>query len=50
MQNTDDIDSFGHQDQEKYPIYFDNVTEEKSVWDNLDTQFESNSKFIKEII
>lgn len=50
MQNiTDDTDSFGHQDQEKYPIHFDNITEEKSVWDNFDTQFESNSKFIKEI-
>lgn len=48
MQNTDDIESFA-QDQEKYSIHFDNVTEEKSVWDNLDTQSESNSKFIKEI-
>lgn len=50
MQNiTDDTDSFDHQDQEKYPIHFDNITEEKSVWDNFDTQFESNSKFIKKI-
>lgn len=42
LQNTDDIESFA-QDQEKYSIHFDNVTEEKSVWDNLDTQSESNT-------
>lgn len=48
MQNTDDIDT-SYQDQEKYSIHFDNVTDEKSVWDNIDTQSESNSKFIKEI-
>lgn len=42
LQNTDDIDT-SYQDQEKYSIHFDNVTDEKSVWDNIDTQSESNT-------